>query len=173
MGFSSTFLWSLRLSSIFLAVRVESSHASKQQNKLFHAFDLLFRAKVVELRTWSIFLFFMWVESSSTLWCNMLAILSFSECLGLGAFILKWHVCSSSRLGNGKSAKNTMLLTRNPYRLWSFQLGPQNMSKIRSSSENIVFYVTKLNHTVLHHFPGARMLIWPFSCSLTVIYTKV
>ena len=77
----------------------------------------------------------------------------------LGASILKWHFSSSSRLGNCKSAKNTVLLTRNPYRLWSFQLGAQNMSKIGSFSENIVFYITKLNHSVLHHFPGARMLI--------------
>ena len=103
----------------------------------------------------------------------MLAILSFSECLGLGASILKWHVCSSSRLGNCKNAKNTVFLTRNPYRLWSFQLGAQNMSKIGSFSENTVFCDTKLNHSVLHHFPRARMLIWLFYCSLTLIYIKV
>ena len=66
-----------------------------------------------------------------------------------------------------------MFLMRNPYRLRSFQLGAQNMTKIRSFSENTVFYATKLNHSVLHHFPGARTLIWLLSCSLTVIYTKV
>ena len=59
MGFSFTFLWSLRLNSILFAVRVESSHVSKQRDTLFHAFALLFWAKVVELRTRSIFLFFM------------------------------------------------------------------------------------------------------------------
>ena len=103
----------------------------------------------------------------------MLAIFSFSECLGLGASILKWHVCSSSRLGNCKNAKNTVFLTRNPYRLWSFQLGAQNMSKIESFSENTVFCVTKLNHACFVIFPGARMLIWLLSWSLTVICTKV
>ena len=72
-----------------------------------------------------------------------------------------------------KVQKNTVLLTRNPYRLWSFQLGAENMSKIGSFSENIVFYVTKLNHGVLHHFPGARMLIWPFSCSIVINCIKV
>ena len=99
--------------------------------------------------------------------------LSFSECLCLGASILKWHVCSSSRLGNCKNAKNAVFLTRNPYRLWSFQLGAQNMSKIGSFSENIVFYVTKLNHRVLHHFLVARTSIWCFSCSLSLICIKV
>ena len=103
----------------------------------------------------------------------MLAILSFSECLGLGASILKWHVCSSSRLGNCKNVKNTVFLTRNPYRLWSFQLGAQNMSKIRSFSENTVFYVTKLSHIVLDHFPRARMLIWLFYCSIMINCIKV
>ena len=103
----------------------------------------------------------------------MLANFSFSDCLGLGASILKWHVCSSSRLGNCKNAKNAVLLMRNPYRLWSFQLGAQNMSKIGSFSENTVFYVTKLNHSVLHHFPGAWMLIWLLSCSSTAICTNV
>ena len=66
-----------------------------------------------------------------------------------------------------------MFLTRNPYRLWSFRLGVENMTKIGFFSENTVFCVTKLNHTVLHHFPGARMLIWLLSCSLTLICTKV
>ena len=37
--------------------------------------------------------------------------------------------------------KNTMFLMRNPYRLWSFQLGAQNMLKIGSFLENTVFYV--------------------------------
>ena len=45
----------------------------------------------------------------------------------LGASVLKWHFSSSSRLGNCKNVKNTMFLTRNPYRLWSFQLGAQNV----------------------------------------------
>ena len=104
----------------------------------------------------------------------MLAIFSFSECLGLRASILKWHVCSSSQLGNcAKMQKKTSFLTRNPYRPWSFQLGAQNMSKIGSFSENIVFYVTKLNHSVLRHSPGARMLILPFSCSIVVNCIKV
>ena len=72
-----------------------------------------------------------------------------------------------------KMGKNAAFLTRNPYRLWSFQVGAQNMSKIVSFSENNLFYVTKLNHSVLHHFPRARTLIWFFSCSMTVICAKL
>ena len=77
----------------------------------------------------------------------------------LGASILKWHFSSSSRLGNCKNAKNAVFLTRNPYRLGSFQLGAQNMSKIGSFSENNVFCDTKLNHVFFDIFLGARMLI--------------
>ena len=90
----------------------------------------------------------------------------------LGAFILNWHLFSSSPLGNCKNAKNAAFLTRNPYRLGSFQLGAQNMSKIGSFLENTVFYAIKLNHRVLHNFPGARTLICLFSCSLVLICTK-
>ena len=77
----------------------------------------------------------------------------------LGASILKWHFFWSSPLGNCKNVKNTMFLTRNPYRLWSFQLGAQNMSKIGSFSENTVFCDTKLNHMFFDIFLGARTLI--------------
>ena len=90
----------------------------------------------------------------------------------LGAFILNWHLFSSSPLGNCKNAKNAAFLTRNPYRLGSFQLGAQNMSKIGSFLENTVFYAIKLNHRVLHSFPGARTLICLFSYSLVSICTK-
>ena len=103
----------------------------------------------------------------------MVTILSFLTIQSLGAFILKWHVSSSSWLGNCKNAKNALLLTRNPYRLWSFQLGPQNMSKIGYFSENTVFCDTKLNHVFFDSFLGARTLICLFSCSLTLICTKV
>ena len=99
--------------------------------------------------------------------------LSFFDCPKPVALILKWYFSSSSRLGNCKNVKNTMFLTRNPYRLWSFQLGAQNMSKIGSFSENLVFCDTKLKQSVLHQFPGARTLIWLLSCSLTLICTKV
>ena len=61
----------------------------------------------------------------------------------LGAFILKWQLFSSSPLGNCKNEKNAAFLTGNPYRLWSFQLGAQNMSKIGSFLKNIVFYAIK------------------------------
>ena len=57
----------------------------------------------------------------------------------LGASVLNCNFFSSSRLGNCKNAKNTTFLTRNPYRLWSFQLGTQNSSKNESFSVNIVF----------------------------------
>ena len=90
----------------------------------------------------------------------------------LGAFILNWHLFLSSPLGNCKNAKNTTFLTRNPYRLGSFQLGARNMSKIESFLENTVFYAIKLNHPVLHIFPGARTLICLFPWSLVMIYTK-
>ena len=90
----------------------------------------------------------------------------------LGAFILNWHLFSSSPLGNCKNAKNTAFLTRNPYRLGSFQLGARNMSQIRYFLENTVFYAIKLNHHVLHSFPGARTLICLFSYSLVLICTK-
>jgi len=90
----------------------------------------------------------------------------------LGAFILNWHLFSSSPLGNCKNAKNAAFLTRNPYRLGSFQLGARNMSKIGSFLENTVFYAIKLNHPVLLNFPGARTLICQFSYSLVLICTK-
>ena len=91
----------------------------------------------------------------------------------LGASVLKWHFSSSSRLGNCKNVKNTLFLMRNPYRLWSFQLGAQNMSKIGSFSENTVFCDTKLNHMVFDIFRGARALICLFPFGSTVICTKV
>ena len=90
----------------------------------------------------------------------------------LGASILKWHFFSSSPLGNCKNAKNATFLTQNPYRLWSLQLGAQNLSKIESFLENTVFYAIKLNHPVLHIFPGARTLICLFPWSLVMICTK-
>ena len=90
----------------------------------------------------------------------------------LGAFILNWHLFSSSPLGNCKNAKNTTFLMRNPYRLGSFQLEARNMSKKCSFLENTVFYAIKLNHRVLHNFPGARTLICLFSLSLAMICTK-
>ena len=90
----------------------------------------------------------------------------------LGASILKWHFSSSSRLGKCKNVKNTVFLTQNPYRLWSFQLGAQNMSQIGSFLKNTVFYAIKLNHRVLHNFLGARTLICLFSYSLVLICTK-
>ena len=46
------------------------------------------------------------------------------------------------------------------------------MSKIESFLENTVFYAIKLNHRVLHNFPGARTLICRFSLSLVLICTK-
>ena len=134
MSCSFTFLWRLRLRSIFLAVRVESSHVSKQQNTLVHAFSLHCWAKVVELRVRSVFLFFMWVESSKSLWSNMLIMLPLLTVHNLGAFILNWHLFSrfmgALHWEIAKMRKNTKFLTRNPYRLWSLQLGAQNMSKI-------------------------------------------
>ena len=90
----------------------------------------------------------------------------------LGAFILNWHLFSSSPLGNCKNAKHVTCLTQNSYRLGSFQLGARNMSKIMAFSENTVFYAIKLNHHVLHSFPGARTLICLFSYSLVLICTK-
>ena len=114
----------------------------------------------------------MQVESSKTLRSNMLIMLPLLTVQSLGAFILNWHLFSSSSLGNYKNAKNTAFLTRNPYRLGSFQLGARNMSKIKAFSENIVFYAIKLNHHVLHSFPGARTLICPFPFSLVMIHTK-
>ena len=102
----------------------------------------------------------------------MLIMLPLLTVQSLGAFILNWHLFSSSPLGNCKNAKNTAFLTRIPYRLWSFQLGAQNMSKIGSFLENTVFYAIKLNHRVLHNFPGARTLICLFSLSLVMICTK-
>ena len=89
----------------------------------------------------------------------------------LGAFILNWHLFSSSPLGNCKHANNATFLTRNPYRLGSFQLGSQNMSQIGSFLENTVFCAIKLNRRVLHHFPAARTLICLFSYSLVLICT--
>ena len=102
----------------------------------------------------------------------MLIILPLFTADNLGAFILNWHLFSSSPVGNCKNAKNTTLLTRNPYRLGSFQLGAQNMTKIGYFLENTVFYAIKLNHPVLHNFPGARTLICLFSYSLVLICTK-
>ena len=59
----------------------------------------------------------------------MLIMLPLLTVQNLGAFILNWHLFSSSPLGNCKNAKkkNTTFLTRNPYRLWSFQKGAQNV----------------------------------------------
>ena len=71
-----------------------------------------------------------------------------------------------------KMQKALCFLMRNPYRLWSFQLGAQNMSQIGYFLENTVFYAIKLNHPVLHNFPGARTLICLFSYSLVLICTK-
>ena len=102
----------------------------------------------------------------------MLIMLPLLTVQNLGAFILNWHLFSSSSLGNCKNAKNTAFLTRNPYRLGSFQLGARNMSKIRAFSENTVFYAIKLKHCVLHNFPGARALICLFSYSLVLICPK-
>ena len=90
----------------------------------------------------------------------------------LGAFILNWHLFSSSSLGKCKNAKNATFLTRNPYRLGSFQLEARNMSKIESFLENTVFYAIKLIHPVLHNFPGARTLIYLFPWSSVMICTK-
>ena len=52
-----------------------------------------------------------------------------------------------------------MFLTRNPYRLWSFQLGAQNMSKIGSFSENTLFCEIKLNRVffVFLQFPSREL----------------
>ena len=102
----------------------------------------------------------------------MLIMLPLLTVQNLGAFILNWHLFSSSPLGNCKNAKNATFLTRNPYRLGSFQLGAQNMSKIGSFLENTLFYVIKLNHPVLHNFPGARTLICLFPWSLVMICIK-
>ena len=46
------------------------------------------------------------------------------------------------------------------------------MSQIESFLENTVFYAIKLNHRVLHNFPGARTLICLCSYSLVLICTK-
>ena len=102
----------------------------------------------------------------------MLIMLPLFTANNLGAFILNWHLFSSSPLGNCKNAKNAAFLTRNPYRLGSFQLGAQNMSQIGTFLENTVFYAIKLNHRVLHNFPGARTSICLFSLSLVLICTK-
>ena len=114
----------------------------------------------------------MQVEGSKTLRSNILIMLPLLTVQNLGAFILNWHLFSSSPLGNCKNAKNAAFLTRNPYRLGSFQLGAQNMSKIGSFLENTVFYAIKLSHRVLHNFPGARTLNCLFSYSLELICTK-
>ena len=102
----------------------------------------------------------------------MLVMLPLFTANNLGAFILNWHLFSSSPLGNCKNVKNAAFLTGNPYRLGSFQLGFQNMTKIWSVLENTVFYAVKLNHRVLHYFSGARTLICPFPFSLVMIHTK-
>ena len=91
----------------------------------------------------------------------------------LGAFILNWHLFSSSPLGNCKHAtKKTTFLSPIPYRLGSLQLGTQNMSQIGSFLENTVFCVIKFNHRILHNFPGAQTSICLLSYSLVLICTK-
>ena len=87
-----------------------------------------------------------------------------------------WKLCSkplnfrkfprSRRLGLCKNAKNAMFFASNPYRLWSLQLGAENMSKVGSFSENIVFCGIKLNYCSVHNFRGARILIYLFACRL-------
>ena len=94
------------------------------------------------------------------------------DCPEPGSFHSKLAFVLELFTGNCKHAKNTAFLTRNPYRLGSFQLGARNMSKIKAFSENTVFYAIKLNHHVLHSFPGARTLICLFSYSLVLICTK-
>ena len=95
-----------------------------------------------------------------------------SDCPEPASFHSKLAFVLELSTGKLQNAKNTAFLTRNPYRLGSFQLGAQNMSKIGSFLENTVFYVIKLNHRVLHNFPGARTLICLFSYSLVLICTK-
>ena len=61
---------------------------------------------------------------------------------------------------------NAVFFASNPYRLWSLQLGAENMSKVGSFSENIVFCGIKLNYCSVHNFRGARILIYLFACRL-------
>ena len=72
----------------------------------------------------------------------------------------------SVRLFKCKIVENNMVFARNPYRLWSFQLGAENMSKVGSCPENIVFYGIKLNYCSVHNFRGAQILIYLFACRL-------
>ena len=60
----------------------------------------------------------------------------------LGASILKWHFFSSSPLGNCKNAKKHYVFGTNSLSLCRLRFGTQNLSKIGSFLENIVFYAT-------------------------------
>ena len=81
-----------------------------------------------------------------------------SECLEPGSFLSKMTCLLELSTGKlQKCKKNTVFLTRNPYRLRSFHLGVQNISKIGSFSENIVFYAIKLNQCVFGPAAFAKM----------------
>ena len=160
MVFVFTFLWSLCLVGSLGVIRVESSHVSKQQNTLFHAFDTppswelpRFRRFKTPLSWSSIFLS----------WELPHFLIQHLDHFAISAGLKPWsfhsklslfvQIPGSSRLGNCKNAKNTVFLTRNPYRMWSFQLGAQNMSKIGSFFRKHRILRYKIKTRVFWHFP--------------------
>ena len=110
------------------------------------------------------------VESSHTLRSNMLAILTFPGCSNVEALLqtieclkISWEPSTGIMQ---KCKTNAVFFASNPYRLWSFQLGAENISKVVPFSENTVFYKIKLNYCSVHNFRGARILIYLFACRL-------
>ena len=131
-----TFLWSLCLINIFWAIRVESFHVSKQQNTLFHAFDIPLSWELPRFRRFKTLLSWSSFFLSSELPHFLIQHL---DHFAISAGLKPWSFHSKqslfvqipgrSRLENCKRAKNAVHLTRIPYRLWSFRTGSSKYVK--------------------------------------------
>ena len=100
-----------------------------------------------------------------TLWSNILAMLSFSECLEPGSFHSKLTFFLELSTGKLQKCQKRCVFDAKSLQTWELLTGSSKYVKnhVLFRKHRIVFYVTKLSHCVLHHFLGAWMLIWLLS----------